>query len=486
MTTRYFLIPFNFFPNSVIILLSAVVLPLSCTFGEVNKENNTLADVLESKNNEVSFDEAQKRLLEKSNALKAAEARHAGRKNSAEAVESLIYPSVAIDASWLYYEKSFDNDQLDIEGLWVNGVSVPSSTIRNTDVTGRVSQSSVRPIATAMWPIYTGGEIDATKGVASAMADHAKAQVHSTREELLFQLVYLYFGQQLSEQVVGLRKELLAGMQEHLDNAIKLEKGGMLTRSQRLQAQVSYDAAKRGYDDAIHQYKNACIGLANFLRSKEVVIPTTPLFMLTGHLDSPENYANMGKHDNPKMHEAESMRAAASHGVTMEQASWIPKVFLFGEYNLWQDQETPLDADWMVGVAVRWSIFDRVDRNKRVSAARHSVNAAQNMIEEVAVSIDTNTRQALDAVESARRQFYLLESNMDAALENLRVQQIAFQEGHGTSTDVTTARIALTNVKVERAAAVYRFDIELARLLLASGQMDFFIQYMNRQDKVIP
>lgn len=90
--------------------------------------------------------------------------------------------------------------------------------------------------------------------------------------------------------------------------------------------------------------------------------------------------------------------------------------------------------------------------------------------------------RAWDLVEAARRSFVLLDSSLAAARENLRVQQIAFREGEGTLTTVLGAEAALAAARSQRIATAYEYDLALAGLLAASGQLDGFADYLARAD----
>jgi outer membrane protein TolC len=79
----------------------------------------------------------------------------------------------------------------------------------------------------------------------------------------------------------------------------------------------------------------------------------------------------------------------------------------------------------------------------------------------------------------------LLNSSLAASRENLRLQQISFREGLATSLDVIDAQLRLSTAQVQRVEAAYLFDVTLAKLLAASGQVDRFASYIARADKSI-
>lgn len=439
----------------------------------------------------LTFDEARAQLVSVAPALRAAQARHAGKRDSADSLKGLNYPELGLEVRYFKYQHTFNNRQADLDSLSINDINMPVSSIGGmlgmdiNSFEAKISQTSFQPVANASWVLYSGGQITAAKRAAGAAAEQAGAQAEAVREALELELVRAYFGRQLAERVLVLRGELLEGMREHLGNAIKLEAGGLTTKAQRLQAQVAHDAAQRGRDSAEHALENARIGLAALLHTDADVVPATPLFVIKTPVAVLATYVAGARERNPQVRAIESLKRAAEHGVKAERARWMPKVMAFGSYNFHRNSETITDTDWLAGVGVQWSLFDKIDRRKSYSAAKQTVTEAAESAEHARRMADAEARRAYDGLASALRRFHLLESNLEAARENLRVQELSFREGQGISTDVTNARIALTNVLVERAVAAYEFDMELAKLLHASGQMNRFASYINQADVLI-
>ena len=440
----------------------------------------------------LAFDEARALLAANAPSLKAAQARFAGKKDSSDSLKNLNYPEVGLELRYFRYEHTINSRQASLDHASINGIPLSSISIPGLPILpvhsyeARLSQTALQPIATASWVLYSGGQITAAKRAAAASADQAGAQVEVVRESLELELVNAYFGQQLAARVLALRNELLAGMREHLDNAVKLENGGLITKAQRLQAQVAHDAAKRATDAAEHALEAARIGLAALLRTPGPVEPSTQLFIIKKPLDTLAPLVAGARERNPQVRAVESLKRAAEQGVKAERARWMPKVLAFGSYNFNKNSVTLADSDWLAGVGVQWAVFDKIDRRKNYSAAKQTVNEAAETAEHARMMADAAARRARDALASAQRQFALLESDLESARENLRVQELSFKEGQGISTDVTNARIALTNVLVERAIAAYQFDLELARLLHAAGQMELFSTFIKQTDTVIP
>ena len=81
---------------------------------------------------------------------------------------------------------------------------------------------------------------------------------------------------------------------------------------------------------------------------------------------------------------------------------------------------------------------------------------------------------------TAQQSDQLLQQNIKAAQENLRIQQLSFKEGMGTATQVIDAQNALSALKSEMALNSYKYILSLATLLQSYGSIDEFKLYVNQ------
>ena len=432
-----------------------------------------------------SFEAAADRLNAMSDNIAAAQAGVASKADTAEATRSLNLPVISLDAQLMRYQKTVETNALDIESVSVGGNSfaIPSSL---PNIEGRFTQNSFRPTLTGMLPLYTGGRISAVQQAARAAVDGANAELGATRQAAMVQLVERYFGQQLAKRVLAIRRDVRDGMQLHLDHAVKLQQAGMITLAQKLQAQVALDATQRAFDSAQHDLDTASMALGKLLHTADTALElTSPLFISIQPLPMRQQFLDDANSRNPAVLQLEAMQDAARQKVKIEEAASLPTAYLFGSYNLNPGHALPIEPDWIVGVGVHFPLFSGMDRKRSVSAARNAGAQVDATLASARTTLSAATHKAWNDVENAREQSVLLESSLTAAHENLRAQELAFKEGQGTSTDVVDARLLLGQAQTEQAAAAWLFDVSLARLLDAAGQVNTYASYIRKADKVI-
>ena len=426
----------------------------------------------------LSFGEAKDQLEAVSDALAAANAGVHRQRDLQEATAYLRLPEITGELRRMEFQKTLYIPLGEL-GPIAGEFGVPDPLPIG------IQDWRTRPTVTAVLPLYTGGAIPAAQHAAAAATGQADAQREGQRQSLAVQLVQAYYGQQLAEQALRVRREVLDGLEHHLRDALALEREGFATRAQRLQANVARDKAEREYRKASNDLATLKSALATLLRSGGEVRPVSPLFVSSAPPGPVEHFEQAALRQQPRVAELRAMRAQAEAGIRVEQAKLKPQLFLFGQYDFRRRDALINDPDWAFGVGLRYTFLSPGMRPLQVSAARARHEQADAGVREAEHQVLLGTRRAWNDLDSARQQFLLLDSSIEQARENLRLQTLAFREGQATSLDVIDARLALGGAQVERAQAAYQYDVALAHLLEVSGQMDQYEAFALAADQVI-
>ena len=429
---------------------------------------------------ELTFEQAHARLEQVSDALAAADANLRGKQDLADASRRMRLPELSLEARYMEFQKTLELPP---------GSLAPVAEAFGIDSPLRFRQRDwrMRPMVTAVLPLYTGGQIPAARGAAAAAVREADAERAQQAQRLVSELVEAYFGLRLAEQAVAVRREIRDGMERHLAHTALLEREGFATRAQRMQATVARDGSEREYRKAVNERDAASAGLALMLRSGGPLVPATPLFVDSAPVGTLEEFTRAALDNHPQLAQLRALDAQAGEGVRAQQAALKPQVFLFGQYDLHREDALLTDPDWAFGVGVKYTFLSGRDRPRRISAARAQQDQAQAALREAQNRVAIGVAQAWNALETARQQYLLQDSSIGHARENLRLQELSIREGQSTSLDVIDARLGLGGALVERARAAFEYDVALARLLELSGQSARFADHIRRADhKVLP
>jgi outer membrane protein TolC len=135
--------------------------------------------------------------------------------------------------------------------------------------------------------------------------------------------------------------------------------------------------------------------------------------------------------------------------------------------------------NWIVGVAARYNLFSGIDKNKNIQAAELKRYAAELMTARTQQEIENLIYKSFSEAVSAQQSDALLQQNLKAAQENLRIQELSFKEEVGTATQVIDAQNMLSSLKAEMALNAYKYVISLATLLQSHGSIVEFPNYMQ-------
>ncbi len=321
-----------------------------------------------------------------------------------------------------------------------------------------------------VWPVYTGGRLDAVKQVAAGRADEAGASVQAAQDEAATQLAERYFTVQLARAAWQLRGEALEVAREHQRMALKMERSGLIAKVERLKADVAVDNAQREAAKAGSDLEIAQLALRRLLAAPGAVTPTTPLFVHAQPPGSLASFIDAAMASNAAWKQIASKRKQAEGAVQLQGRAYSPTVIGVASYNL--NRGSSSRANWLVGVSVNIALVERIDRAKMMSAARLEQQRVEAVAEQAGRDIPTLAESQWRAMEDARLRYLAMASAIDLAHETLRLAQVAFRNGQASSSDVADASLNVTKTSLERTQAAYEYVMALARLLGTAGAPD--------------
>ena len=339
-----------------------------------------------------------------------------------------------------------------------------------------------RPAITAAMPLYTGGAIPAVQRGADAAVGIARAKQAGGQDLARVNLVRAYFGQTLAAQLTRSTREQLEAFDRHLADARKLEANGVLAHARVLEVEVARNTAQRAHEHARSEEAIATDTLARLLDQPMGIVASTPLFVQSEALPPLQRFLD-GVDRSPRAQGADAARDAAKAGVDLARARYRPQALAFGSYNANRNNALPTEPDWVAGVSLRLTLLSNFDRQKALSAARENEAAAADAAAQARHDVAGEIVRAWHIAEAARRAFLLLDANLAAAQENLRVQQLSFREGEVASSALVDAEAALATVQSQRLAAAYEYDLGLMALLAASHRVEEYSDFMTRADR---
>lgn len=478
-------------PLAVLICCAVMLGPIAGHAAFDPAASNTTNEHQVERQHPVSFTDAWQAVVTGNDGLAAERANVDRSRHMQDAAKDLYLPKITASAKYTRLDKPVEIKPSDLiesmpAGGTINGLAqslgISTSNIDNlftSQLTERdVFTSSIR----AIWPIFTGGRISAAQDIAKGKTAEAQYLMAMKQQATFEDLSKFYFGVAMTQQVLNTRTEVEQGLKKHFEHAKKLEQQGQIAKVERLQAQASYDKARVERQKAQRDMEIAQVALTQLLKLDAPAVPSTQLF-INASLPPMSAFIEKTLVDYPGLHILDAKKQQASGLIDVEKGKYYPEVFLYGNYNLHEDDTLAAKTapDWAVGVGVNIPLLDNSGRSGKVKAAHSAVTQVNYLRaqaeQDLTVLVEKTYREAMQSLE----EYSGLASSLSLAKENVFLREKAFRQGLSTSLDVVDAELFLASVKTQRAAAAYQYVISLTRLLAVSGEINSFNQYQQYQ-----
>ena len=258
---------------------------------------------------------------------------------------------------------------------------------------------------------------------------------------------------------------------------------GVISRLERLQAQAALADAAQQARKARDEAQLAATALARTLKVVAPLRPSSPLFVASQPLPALQGFIDAALAQHPGLSKVQAKRREAAALHDAQEALRKPQVLGFGLSDIRTGGGKP---NWVAGVAVRWTLWDSVDRDQLAASGQRKIEQAELTEQQARSDIALLVEKNWLAVEHARTQYLAQQAQEDLARELLRLREAGQREGTGTLLEWMDARVNLAKVQTERAQTAHQYIQALAALLQSTGQSDAFGRYMAEADIQIP
>jgi outer membrane protein TolC len=339
--------------------------------------------------------------------------------------------------------------------------------------------------ANFIWPVYTGGKINAANKASAIYEEEAGLEKKQKQGELLSELATRYYGLVLAEQACKVREQVSEAMKKHLFDSQKLSEQGQIAKVEHLHAQVANSDAERELKKANREVTIVKRALQNTMAvgDSSDLTPASRLFILK-NIEDENFFIAMALRNNPQLQQVDSKRELAATGVKLEKSNYLPTVALTGTYDLANKDLSPYVPDWMVGVGLKWSLFEGTSRYRNLQAAKFKEDQVEQAGLKAEEDIKTVIKKLHQQLGMQVEQLEELDKTLEFAQTYVESRDKAFHEGLSTSTELVDANLLLAKVKIERLQAMYNYDVTLATLVQVCGSPELFLEYQTSNQAI--
>lgn len=323
-------------------------------------------------------------------------------------------------------------------------------------------------------PIFAGGSLSSGVKAAGAAREAAEADERRARADLKLAVAESYLGVLRSQRALRAAEASVTALEAHLRDVAAMVEVQARANTDLLASRVAASGAKQqlararlGFATALGHYNRHLGEPLDRVVELEAVPPAILEATDTTLATLQERAVRQRGELGGLSARADSLQAASR----AEFGKMLPTIALTASYQ--QLENTVLDREefTMVGVGLRWALFDGGQARHRAAALRRSSESIRQRRNELESIVRLEVQQAQLGIEAADARVALTRDAIAEANENLRITRELYTESLVTNTQVLEAIALQTAAEGHAADAVFDASIARLRLLKAIGEL---------------
>ena len=344
------------------------------------------------------------------------------------------------------------------------GTSFSAGPSRTNPVTGELingnsSNTSVSMGLSSRVDLFTGFRRGADRRAANATRDAADAGLIDARSQVALTTTQTFFDALAAGQLARVREASVRRAEEQLKTSIAKLHSGSATRSDSLRSLVTLGTARVQQVEATTQLIQAEAELGRLVGANGQVsaVDDSAYYRLLPAVDSTA-IREEAESASPQIRSADASANAARAFVSSSRSGYWPTLSLGGSTN-WNGSNAgsyQLFNTRQLSLTMSWSIFNRFVREQNIAIRESSFDAAVATAANAHRQVQSSLTGQLALLDAAALRIEITTTSVQAAEEDLRVQNERYRVGAATIVDVLTSQEALTQAGVDAVNA--RFD----------------------------
>ena len=335
----------------------------------------------------------------------------------------------------------------------------------------------------ATQPLFSGFAITNQYKMAELGLDMAKANKKLVRQDVVLDATRAYFEILKAEKLLSVSKETVRQVSAQTDVVKNFYDVGMSPLNDLLESQVLLAEAKQQVVFATNNLEIARANMNRLLRRAThqpiAVVDVLDVAPFAYDLDTS---IQMALDNRIEISMSDLEVALAEKDIDLAKRDYYPTVNLqynyyrFGDDDEWhvnlaEDGFNPDDLSvWDVRAIASWNIWDWGKTSNGTREKKSRLSQARINREKLKDGIRLSVTQAFLSMQTAEKNIATIETAIEQARENVRINEERFKEQVATSTDVLTAQTLMARTMNSYYSALYDFNIAKAALFREMGQ----------------
>jgi outer membrane protein len=318
--------------------------------------------------------------------------------------------------------------------------------------------------------LYDFGRTDTRYARAEATRDATSIGYKYQEQNLFLQTVTSYFLILQGQKLLKAAGEEVAQMADHLRVAQVLFEEGVVTRNNVLQAEVQLARSKQRRLEVANRLDNAWLDLNNQIgeppESRKELIEDTRINLTDLDKPAPEAVALRA--------EIQAQRKLLDAGeleVRENKIGYYPEIYAKAGFDYVQNDKVKEQVIMAATIGLKINLFDGYVTTARFNQAVKNRSRSLERLHQMESDFALEYRTAVNDAKVAKERIAVTETSIKQGEENLRINKDRYQEQVGTATDVIDAQTLLTQIRTEYYQAIFDYEMALARVKRARGEL---------------
>lgn len=338
---------------------------------------------------------------------------------------------------------------------------------------GNSTTSTVSMGIGSSWDVFTGFRRGADNKAARATREAANAGLIDAQYQVALTTTQAFFDALAAAQLVGVRVVTVTEAEEQLKISINKLRAGSTTRSDSLRSVVSLGNAQLQLAQAQGALATDEARLAQLIgvRGRVAAVDDSAFYQVQPVPDSAALLSE-ALDQSPTVRNTEAVVRATRAQLSAAKSGYWPTLALSGNTN-WNGNDGNdyhLYNQSLLQLGLSWNIFNKFVREQTITNRDIAVDNAEAAAADQRHVVESSVTGALADLQAALLGISITITSVEAAQEDLRVQQERYRVGAGTILEVLTSQAALTQAQVDVVNARFTYLEAKARIEAQIGR----------------
>jgi len=424
---------------------------------------------------ELTLDKAIGIALHKNSTLLKSSNQIEGYESSVQAAYGNFLPTLGLNASWDWSK----SDTKGIGTVNINGVPVPiiSTTETSRNYSGAVYSN---------WTLFDGLSSFATVSQSKNNLESAKYSLERVKQDIVYQTMSLYYQVVYNGQLLNVKKDDLKWNEKNLETIKERNRLGAATLADVYQQEVAKGNAELELIRTENQLETSKKDLLFYL-GIDVLEQFTFIDTLTqSDAEILKNKLNTEYQDitllvNQALQQRYDYKSAmlnlesSKEGVRIAESGHWPSLTANGSYSYYTDNLSTIDKrkSLAFGLNLNFPLFLGWSVSNRVQLAEIQSKISEIEMSDLERDIKRQIKTTYLNLQAAQKGLVVSENNIEAAKENLKIEEEKYTLGSSKLLDVLVANSRYTSALTDLLNAQFGFIVLSQQLKYNLGVLDY-------------